>query len=102
MPEQNSRRIFLKSALVSAGAVAGLFASVKFDAKDGVKIGAASVKFGMSEAQAMCGGGVNCAGGGGECGGGVNCAGGGGRCGGGVNCAGGGGQCGGGVNCGGQ
>ena len=55
-----------------------------------------------SRVHGMCGGGMNCSGGGGQCGGGMNCGGGGGRCGGGMNCSGGGGQCGGGMNCGGQ
>ncbi len=41
-----------------------------------------------SKVYGMCGGGLNCSGGGGMCGGGLNCSGGGGRCGGGLRCSG--------------
>jgi hypothetical protein len=88
MSEENLRRRFLKTALVSAGAAAGLFGTVKFNAADGIKIGKSSVKVGVSEANAVCGVGVGCSGGGGQCGVGVGCSGGGGQCGVGVGCGG--------------
>lgn len=58
------------------------------DASAGLSLGEYADKIVDSKAYGYCGGGVQCAGGGGMCGGGVNCAGGGGMCGGGVNCAG--------------
>ena len=61
---------------------------MKFDAADGVKVGQATIKLGMSEAQAKCGGSYDCSGGGGQCGGSYDCAGGGGKCGGSYNCSG--------------
>ena len=70
-----SRRGFLQTALIAAGGAAGLLANVKFDATDGVKIGKTSVKVGMSEAQAQCGMGMGCSGGGGQCGMGMGCGG---------------------------
>lgn len=82
------RRGFLKAALVTAGSAAGFLGSVKFDAKDGVKIGDIAVSLGMSEAHATCGVGLGCSGGGGECGVGLGCSGGGGQCGVGLNCGG--------------
>jgi hypothetical protein len=84
----DSRRRFLKTALVASGALAGMFASVKFNAADGIKIGESKVKLGMAEAQAMCGAAINCSGGGGQCGAAINCSGGGGRCGAAINCGG--------------
>ena len=70
-----ARRGFLKSAVITAGAAAGFLGAVKFDAKDGVKIGNSTVGFGMSEAHATCGFGAGCSGGGGQCGFGAGCAG---------------------------
>ena len=95
----NSRRGFLRKSLITAGATAGFLASVKFDAKDGVKIGNSTVGVGMSEAQAACGSSYNCSGGGGQCGSSYDCGGGGGQCGSSYNCSGGGGQCGASYNC---
>jgi hypothetical protein len=88
MSEENPRRRFLKTALVTAGAAAGLFTTVRFDAADGIRVGRSSVKVGLSEANAVCGFGAGCAGGGGQCGFGAGCAGGGGECGFGAGCSG--------------
>ena len=63
MSEENSRRKFLKTALVAAGGATALFANVKFDASDGVKIGQTTIRVGMSEAHAACGVGLGCSGG---------------------------------------
>lgn len=82
------RRSFLRAALVTAGSAAGFLGAVKFNAKDGVKIGNSTASFGMSEAAAACGFSANCAGGGGQCGFSANCSGGGGKCGFAANCAG--------------
>ncbi len=81
MSEVKSRRKFLKSALVAAGGITALFADVKFNTSDGVKIGQKTVRVGMSEAHARCGNGWDCSGGGGQCGHGWECSGGGGVCG---------------------
>lgn len=70
-----SRRGFLRTALITAGSAAGFLGAVKFDAKDGVKIGNSTVSLGMSEAHATCGAVGSCAGGGGQCGAVGSCAG---------------------------
>jgi hypothetical protein len=75
MSDEKSRRRFLKTALASAGAAAGLFTTIKFDAADGIKVGRSSVKVGLSEANAVCGLGMGCSGGGGQCGLGMGCGG---------------------------
>ena len=86
--EVSARRGFLRKSLITAGATAGFLASVKFDAKDGVKIGNSTVGLGMSEAHAMCGAVGSCSGGGGQCGAVGSCGGGGGKCGAVGSCAG--------------
>ena len=52
MSETNPRREFLKRTLIGAGGLAALFGNVKFDSKDGIKVGKTAVSVGMSEAQA--------------------------------------------------
>ena len=84
----SNRRGFLKAALVTAGAAASFLGTVKFNAKDGVKIGNTTVSVGMSEAQAACSYGANCSGGGGQCSYGASCGGGGGVCSYGSSCGG--------------
>ena len=63
MSEGKSRRKFLRNALVAAGGVTALFANVKFDTSDGVKIGKKTARVGVSEAHAACGLSYNCSGG---------------------------------------
>ena len=75
MADKNSRRKFLKSALVAVGGATALFTNVKFDASDGVKIGRTNIRIGMSEASGKCGFAANCSGGGGKCGFAANCSG---------------------------
>ncbi len=101
MSEGNSRREFLKTALVAAGGITALFANVKFNASDGVKIGQTIIRVGMSEAHATCGSSYTCGGGGGQCGSSYSCSGGDGQCGSSYGCGGGGGQCGSSYTCGG-
>ena len=93
------RRGFLRTALISVGSTAGFLAAVKFDAKDGVKIGNSTVSLGMSEAHAACSYGADCGGGGGSCSYGASCGGGGGTCSYGASCGGGGGKCSYGASC---
>ncbi len=102
MTQENSRRRFLKTALMVAGGTTALFANLQFDANEGVKIGRSTVKLGMSEAHATCGSAYNCGGGGGQCGSAYECSGGGGKCGSAYNCSGGGGKCGSAYECAGQ
>jgi hypothetical protein len=101
-PEVVLRRGFLKKALITAGSAVVFLGAVKFDSKDGVKIGNTTVSLGMSEAQAACSYGSNCGGGGGECSYGSSCGGGGGKCSYGSSCGGGGGKCSYGSDCGGR
>ena len=87
-----SRREFLTRSLgfVGTGIAAVIAGKVVFDDSKG--LGIAKNKQdnqNSAKAYAMCGGGLNCSGGGGQCGGGLNCSGGGGQCGGGLNCGGG-------------
>jgi len=70
-----TRRTFLKNAVVGAGSAAAFLGGVKFDAKTGIKIGGINFGLGMSEARATCGFSSDCAGGGGECGFSSSCAG---------------------------
>lgn len=59
------------------------------DASQGLSLGECAISEKISaKVHGTCGGGFNCAGGGGQCGGGFNCPGGGGQCGGGFNCSG--------------
>ena len=74
-PKPTTRRNCLKAAVITVGSAAGFLGSVKFDAKDGVKIGSTRVSLGMSEAHAACSYGSSCAGGGGSCSYGSSCAG---------------------------
>jgi hypothetical protein len=101
MDTVNSRRRALKFGLRAAAALAAFGLDVKVDKKSGFDVGVTNpgVSVGISEANATCGAGLNCPGGGGECGAGLNCPGGGGVCGAGLNCPGGGGVCGAGLNC---
>jgi len=86
-----SRREFLTKSLgfVGVGIGAVIASKVTFDSNQGLGI-AKSTNDNVNDAKAyaMCGGGLNCSGGGGQCGGGLNCGGGGGQCGGGLNCSG--------------
>ena len=70
-----SRRKFLKIALVSVGAVVGTLAASMFAAGEEVMIGRNLTSSGAAEAAGECSSGVDCAGGGGQCSSGVNCAG---------------------------
>ena len=103
MPKKKNRRDFLKKGgAVTAGFTFGMFGGLKFNSKEGIRIGREKVKFGMAEASASCGSAYTCAGGGGQCGSSYSCAGGqgsgnyggSGTCGSSYSCAGGGGQCG--------
>jgi hypothetical protein len=78
-----TRRDFL---LAAAGFSTGLLASVKFDAKEGLRVGQTRVSMGTPSAQAACGTGLGCSGGRGMCGIGGGCSGGGGVCGMGMGC----------------
>ena len=90
MPKKKNRRDFLKKGgAVTAGFTFGMFGGLKFNSKEGIRIGREKVKFGMAEASASCGSAYTCAGGGGECGSAYTCAGGGGECGSSYSCAGG-------------
>ena len=105
--KHKTRRDFLKTTLkltvVAATGMAASTMDIKFNNSDGIRIGKdKTMSVGMSEANAMCGAGLNCGGGGGQCGAGLNCSGGGGQCGAGLNCSCGGGQCGAGLNCSGE
>ena len=88
MSKNLSRRKFLKGAIVTCGGLTAIFASVRFDAKDGIKVGKSSVSIGVSEAHASCGRSSDCSGGGGECGRSSDCSGGGGACGRSSDCSG--------------
>lgn len=88
MTEENSRRKFLKTVLATAGGATALFANVKFDAADGVKVGQTTIRVGLSEAHAACGSAYSCSGGSGQCGSAYNCSGGGGVCGSAYTCSG--------------
>jgi len=77
---KKTRREFLKDAAkVSLIAATGISAStldIKFDHKDNIRIGKQkTASVGMAEANATCGFGAGCAGGGGQCGFGAGCAG---------------------------
>ena len=89
----NERRDFLKTALVTAGSIAGFLTVFKFDYSEGVKVAKSKMALGMSEAHAACSYGSDCAGGGGSCSYGSSCGGGGGTCSYGSSCGGGGGTC---------
>jgi len=102
MTKKIYRRNFLKkgSAIV-VGFAFGMLGGLKFNSKEGIRIGRERMKFGMAEANAACGTAYNCSGGGGRCGTAYNCSGGGGRCGTAYNCSGGqGGSYGGSARCG--
>jgi hypothetical protein len=100
MSKKNARRDFLKKGgAIATGFTLGMFGGLKFNSKEGIRIGRENrVKFGMSEAHAMCGSSYDCSGGGGECGSSYGCAGEGsggyGECGSSYDCSGGGGECG--------
>ncbi len=97
--ENEARRKFVKYGIATLGAFIASAAVVSIDKAAGFKVGDHTLNVGMSEANATCGAGMDCSGGGGQCGAGMNCGGGGGKCGAGMNCSGGGGQCGAGMNC---
>ena len=76
MPKKMVRRDFLKKgAAITVGFAFGMLGDLKFNPKEGIRIGRERVKFGMAEAHARCGSAYNCSGGGGECGSAYNCSG---------------------------
>ena len=70
-----SRRKFLKIALVSAGAVMGTLGASVFAPGEEVRIGRRLTSTGTAEAAGQCSSASNCAGGGGKCSSASNCAG---------------------------
>ena len=70
-----SRRKFLRTALVSAGAVAGTLAASTLAHGQGLRIGKSLMSSGDAEATGNCGSASDCAGGGGRCGSASDCAG---------------------------
>jgi hypothetical protein len=99
MSDDLTRRRFLKYGMATASAIVASVVVASVDKTTGFQVGRSKVNIGMAQANATCGFGAGCAGGGGECGFGAGCAGGGGVCGFGAGCAGGGGVCGFGAGC---
>jgi len=106
MSKKIVRRDFIKKGgAIVVGFAFGMLGDLKFNSKEGIRIGREKVKFGMAEAHATCGAAYTCAGGGGDCGAAYTCSGEGyggsgyggsgqGQCGAAYTCSGGGGQCG--------
>ena len=107
MSKKIVRRDFIKKGgAIVVGFAFGMLGDLKFNSKEGIRIGREKVKFGMAEAHATCGAAYTCAGGGGDCGAAYTCSGegsgGSGQCGAAYTCSGGGGQCGAAYTCGGS
>ncbi len=95
-----NRRQFVKYGFMAAASALAVAVSVGFKKTEGFNVEKNSLPWlGMAEANAMCGAGLGCGGGGGMCGAGLGCSGGGGMCGAGLGCGGGGGMCGAGLGC---
>jgi hypothetical protein len=88
------QRVFSKTALTPAWALAGALGGLDFVPKEGARVASFFKRMGRGGGGGMCGALGSCAGGGGMCGALGSCAGGGGVCGALGSCAGGGGVCG--------
>ncbi|MBR5735077.1 MAG: hypothetical protein IKX79_06030, partial [Desulfovibrionaceae bacterium] len=83
-------RQFLRYGFIAAAAAIASMVPVEFKKTEGFNVEKTPLpRLGKAEAQARCGMGTTCSGGGGSCGFHImNCGGGGGKCGGGLNCGG--------------